>query len=168
MNLPQMVRWATGIRWQWKVFIPIVGVLAFSLVVILALLRSLEIAEVQSISVAGSGCAVLMERPLEELMQTIARVCRGDLTARVGFAKRSDSFSVVGRTDGRTGSRDPQPASWDRGGSGRHGQGAAAEQPESSCDGRCTERGVAYPSHPEHLLSYARPRPLSFHLRIST
>jgi hypothetical protein len=23
MHLPQFVRWATGMRWQWKVFIPV-------------------------------------------------------------------------------------------------------------------------------------------------
>jgi len=109
MKLPQMVRWAAGIRWQWKVFIPILGVLGLSLVAVAALLRSLEIREVQWILVAGAACAVLLcfvllsvllvlvERPLEELMDTIARVRRGDLTARVGFAKRDDDIGQLGR-----------------------------------------------------------------------
>jgi signal transduction histidine kinase len=109
MNSPPIVRWATEIRWQWKVFIPIIGVLALSLVAILALLHSLEIAEVQWVLVAGGACAVmlcfvllsvllvLVERPLEELMKTIARVRRGDLTARVSFAKRSDDIGQLGR-----------------------------------------------------------------------
>src|ERR1700760_644074 len=108
MNLPPIVRWATGIRWQWKVFIPIIGVLALSLVAVLALLHSLEIAETQWILVAGSACAmmlcfvllsvllVLVERPLEEVMKTIARVRRGDLPARVSFAKRTDDIGQLG------------------------------------------------------------------------
>ncbi len=40
---------------------------------------------------------VLIERPLEELMNTIARVRRGDLTARVSFAKREDDIGQLGR-----------------------------------------------------------------------
>ena len=109
MNLPEFVRWATGIRWQWKVFVPIIGVLLLSLLAVTALLHSLEIAETQWILVAGVACAVLLcfvllsvllvlvERPLEELMDTIARVRRGDLTARVQFAKRTDDIGQLGR-----------------------------------------------------------------------
>lgn len=109
MNLPQMVRWATGIRWQWKVFIPIIGVLVLSLVAILAVLRSLEIHDVQWILMAGLASAiflcfvllsvllVLVERPLEELMDTIGRVRSGDLSARVEFAKRGDDIGRLGR-----------------------------------------------------------------------
>jgi len=109
MNLPQFVRWATGIRWQWKVFIPIIAVLAISLVAILALLRSLEIREFQWILLAGVACAILLcfvllsvllvlvERPLEELMDTIGRIRQGDLTSRVSFAKRDDDIGQLGR-----------------------------------------------------------------------
>jgi two-component system, NtrC family, sensor kinase len=109
MNLPQIVRWATGIRWQWKVFIPIIGVLLLSIVAIHAVLRSLEIRDVQWILIAAVSFAlllcfvllsvllVLIERPLEELMNTIARVRRGDLTARVSFAKREDDIGQLGR-----------------------------------------------------------------------
>ncbi len=109
MNLPQFVRWATGIRWQWKVFIPIVTVLFLSILAIHAVLRSLEIREVQWILVAAVSFAILLcfvllfvllvliERPLEELMDTIARVRRGDLTARVSFAKREDDIGQLGR-----------------------------------------------------------------------
>ena len=109
MNLPQFVRWATGIRWQWKVFIPIIAVLGASLVAILALLRSLEIREFQWILLAGVACAILLcfvllsvllvlvERPLEELMDTIGRIRHGDLTSRVSFAKRDDDIGHLGR-----------------------------------------------------------------------
>lgn len=109
MKLPQFVRWATGIRWQWKVFIPIIAVLALSLVAVYAVLRSQEVAETQWILVAAVGCAVLLcfvllsvllvliDRPLEELMGTIGRVRRGDLSARVDFARREDDIGQLGR-----------------------------------------------------------------------
>lgn len=109
MKLPEFVRWATGLRWQWKVFIPIIGVLLVSFLAFTALLRSLEIAETQWILIAGAACAILLcfvllsvllvlvERPLEELMETIARVRRGDLTTRVGFSKRTDDIGHLGR-----------------------------------------------------------------------
>ncbi|MGB7845100.1 MAG: ATP-binding protein [Candidatus Acidiferrum sp.] len=109
MNLPQFVRWATGIRWQWKVFIPIITVLVASVIAIFAVLHSLEIREVQWILIAAVSFAivlcfvllsvllVLIERPLEELMDTIARVRRDDLTARVSFAKRRDDVGELGR-----------------------------------------------------------------------
>jgi len=109
MNLPQFVRWATGIRWQWKVFIPIITVLVLSIAAIHAVLRSLEIQDVQWILIAAVSFAivlcfvllavllVLIERPLEELMITIARVRRGDFTARVDFAKREDDVGQLGR-----------------------------------------------------------------------
>jgi len=109
MKLPQTVRWATGIRWQWKVFIPIIGVLALSLVVVTAVLRSLEIQNAQWILLAALGFAILLcfvllsvllvlvERPLEELMETIERVRHGDLSTRVEFAKRDDDIGRLGR-----------------------------------------------------------------------
>jgi len=109
MKLPQFVRWATGIRWQWKVFVPIVAVLLVSIGAIHAVLRSQEVREVQWILFAAVSGAivlclvllavllVLIEHPLEELMSTIARVRRGDLTARVAFAKREDDVGQLGR-----------------------------------------------------------------------
>src|SRR5208283_705940 len=109
MNLPHFVRWATGIRWQWKVFIPIITVLVLSILAIHAVLRSQEIRDVQWILIAAIFGAILLcfvllavllvliERPLEELMDTIGRVQRGDLTARVSFAKREDDVGRLGR-----------------------------------------------------------------------
>ena len=109
MKLPQTLRWATGIRWQWKVFIPIIGVLALSLAVVTVVLRSLDIENAQWILLAALGFAILLcfvllsvllvlvERPLEELMDTIERVRHGDLSTRVGFAKRDDDIGRLGR-----------------------------------------------------------------------
>lgn len=109
MNLPHFVRWATGIRWQWKVFIPIIAILILSIATIYAALRSLEIREVQWILFAVVSFAILLcfvllgvllaliERPLEELMKTIGRVRSGDLSARVKFAKREDDVGQLGR-----------------------------------------------------------------------
>jgi signal transduction histidine kinase len=109
MHLPPIVRWATGIRWQWKVFIPIIAVLLLSLISIAAILRSLAVHDVQIVLLAALASAVflcfvllsvllvLIERPLEELMDTIARVRRGDLSAHVEFAKREDDIGQLGR-----------------------------------------------------------------------
>lgn len=109
MDLPPIVRWATGIRWQWKVFIPIIGVLLLSLIGVAAMLRSMEIHDAQWVLVAVAGSAILLcfvllsvllvlvEQPLQDLMKTIARVDAGDLDARVGFAKRSDDIGALGR-----------------------------------------------------------------------
>ncbi len=108
MHLPPIVRWATGIRWQWKVFIPIIAVLLLSLIAIAAVLDTLAIHEAQIILIAAVCAAILLcfvllsvllvlvERPLEELMHTIARVRRGDLSARVVFAKRRDDIGQLG------------------------------------------------------------------------
>ena len=109
MNLPPIVRWATGIRWQWKVFIPIIAVMVISLAGMAAILRSLEIQNAQWILVTVVAFAILLsfvllsvllvlvEQPLQELMNTISRVRTGDLTARVNFAKREDDIGALGR-----------------------------------------------------------------------
>jgi two-component system, NtrC family, sensor kinase len=109
MNLPPIVRWATGIRWQWKVFIPVFMIMAASLIGMAAMLRTLEIQNAQWILAAVvafaillsfvllSALLVLIEQPLQELMDTISRVRTGDLTARVQFAKREDDIGSLGR-----------------------------------------------------------------------
>jgi len=109
MKLPHFVRWATGIRWQWKVFIPIIAVLILSVLAIHAVLRSMEVHDVQWLLFAVVSCAILLcfvllsvllvliEQPLEELMYIITRVRQGDLTARVTFAKREDDVGQLGR-----------------------------------------------------------------------
>ena len=85
MKLPQFVRWATGIRWQWKVFIPIITVLLLSVATIMLVLNQLQVYESQWILVAALTGAILLcfvllavllvliERPLEELMETRPR-----------------------------------------------------------------------------------------------
>lgn len=109
MNLPPIVRWATGIRWQWKVLIPMIAVLVLSLAAISAVVYRLEAPNPHWVLLAALACGVilcfvllsvllvLVEKPLEELMQTIARVRRDDLTARVEFAKREDDIGQLGR-----------------------------------------------------------------------
>lgn len=96
-------------RWQGKVFIPIIAVLILSVVTIYAVLRSLKVRDTQWILVAVVCFAiilcfvllsvplVLIEQPLEELMQTITRVRQGDLSARVDFAQREDDIGQSGR-----------------------------------------------------------------------
>jgi nitrogen fixation/metabolism regulation signal transduction histidine kinase len=96
-------------RWQWKVFLPILAVLILSVVTIYAVLRSLDIHETQWILVAVVSFAILLcfvlpsvlliliERPLEQIMEAIARVRQGDLSARVDFAKREDDIGQLGR-----------------------------------------------------------------------
>ncbi len=109
MNLPPIVRWATGIRWQWKVFIPIIVVMLISLLGMGAILRTLEIHDAQWILASAIAFAILLsfvllsvllvlvEQPLQELMDTISRVRSGDLTAHVDFAKREDDIGALGR-----------------------------------------------------------------------
>lgn len=109
MHLPPVVRWATGIRWQWKVFIPIVAVMLISLAGMAAMLRTLGIHESQWILAAVvtfaillsfvllSVLLVLVEQPLQDLMNTISRVRAGNLDARVEFAKRADDIGSLGR-----------------------------------------------------------------------
>lgn len=108
MRLLQFARWATGIRWQWKVFIPIIAVLILGIATLLVLGEQ-HIHESQWIFVTAVAFAiflcfvlltallVLIEHPLEELMHTIKRVRDGDLEARVEFAKRDDDVGRLGR-----------------------------------------------------------------------
>jgi len=109
MNLPPIVRWATGIRWQWKVFIPVIAVLLLSLAAIAEVVYKLEVPNPHWVILGALAAAVLLcfillsvllvlvEQPLEDLMCTIARVRRDDLAARVEFAKRTDDIGKLGR-----------------------------------------------------------------------
>ena len=109
MHTPAIVRWATRVRWQWKVFIPIIAVLILSLVGITAILRTLEMRDARWVLIAVVAFAILLcfvllsvllvlvQRPLEELMATIARIRRDDLSARVDFAKRDDDIGQLGQ-----------------------------------------------------------------------
>jgi len=109
MNLPPIVRWATEIRWQWKVFIPVIAVLLLSLAAIAEVVYNLEVRNPHWVILGALAAAVLLcfillsvllvlvEQPLEDLMRTIGRVRRDDLTARVDFAKREDDIGKLGR-----------------------------------------------------------------------
>jgi len=109
MHKPAIVRWATRIRWQWKVFIPIIAVLSLSLVGITAILRTLEMHDARWVLIVVVAFAILLcfvllsvllvlvQRPLEELMATIARIRRDDLSARVDFAERDDDIGQLGQ-----------------------------------------------------------------------
>jgi signal transduction histidine kinase len=109
MQPPQIMRWATRIRWQWKVFIPIVAILVLGISAILLTLTSRQLQEFQWIVIGIFACAILLcvvllgvllvliERPLEELMVTIKRVRGGDLTAHVGFSNRDDDVGRLGK-----------------------------------------------------------------------
>jgi len=109
MTLPPIVRWATGIRWQWKVFIPIIAVLVLTLSAIALMVYRVDVPNPTWILFAALAFAVLIcfillcvllvlvEQPLEELMRTIARVRRDDLSARVQFASREDDIGKLGR-----------------------------------------------------------------------
>jgi hypothetical protein len=109
MHKPAMVRWATRIQWQWKVFIPIIAVMILGLVGITALLRTLEMHDAHWVLITVVGFAILLcfvllsvllvlvQHPLEELMATIDRIRGGDLSARVDFAKRDDDIGQLGQ-----------------------------------------------------------------------
>ena len=109
MQPPPFLRRATRIRWQWKVFIPIIAILVLGISAILLALTSRQLRELQWIVIGIFAFAivlcivllaillVLVEHPLEELMLTIERVRRGDLTTRVEFSKRDDDVGRLGK-----------------------------------------------------------------------
>jgi len=102
-------RRSSSLRWQWKAIIPIIGVLLLGLVAFRAIVLALNIPNGHWILIVAAAGAVticfvtlsvllvLIERPLDDLKVTIARVREGDLAARVGFAKRSDDVGQLGR-----------------------------------------------------------------------
>ena len=104
-----MLRRATGLRWQVKAIIPVLGVLLLGLIAFEATVLMLRVPGGHWILViAASGAVmtcfvllsvllVLVERPLKELKETIAKVREGDLDARVRFARRNDDVGQLGR-----------------------------------------------------------------------
>jgi len=109
MTPSETSRRKTGLRWQWKAIIPMIGVLLLGLMAFQATVLALNIPNGHWILIVAAAGAVticfvmltvlllLIERPLQELKETIARVREGDLTARVDFAKRSDDVGQLGR-----------------------------------------------------------------------
>ncbi len=109
MTPSETSRRKTGLRWQWKAIIPMIGVLLLGLMAFQATVLALNIPNGHWILIVAAAGAVticfvmltvlllLIERPLQELKETIARVREGDLTARIDFAKRSDDVGQLGR-----------------------------------------------------------------------
>jgi signal transduction histidine kinase len=106
---PQPPRKGPSLGWQWKAIIPIVGVLLLGLLAFQAIVVALDIPAGHWIVILAAGGAVaicfvtlivllvLIERPLEELKRVIGRVSKGDLGARVDFAKRNDDVGQLGQ-----------------------------------------------------------------------
>jgi signal transduction histidine kinase len=109
-NSPEPI--STGpvrINWQLKAVLPVAFVLLNGLLLFLLATVSLRNPERHAVLiVAGAGavavCAVLIlvlaflvQRPMVELQEKIARVGRGDLNATVSFAKRNDEIGDLGR-----------------------------------------------------------------------
>jgi len=98
-----------ALGWRLKAILPVAGVLLGGLLIFLWVTLSLERPERQAvIAVAAAGgvaicgvvlvvLAVLIERPLRELQQKIARVQDGDLSVRVSFSRRRDEIGELGR-----------------------------------------------------------------------
>jgi signal transduction histidine kinase len=97
------------LNWQLKAVLPIAFVLLNGLLLFLLATVSLRDPERHAVLiVAGAGavavCAVLIlvlaflvQRPMVELQDKIARVGQGDLNATVSFAKRNDEIGDLGR-----------------------------------------------------------------------
>ena len=97
------------INWQLKAVLPVAFVLLNGLLLFLLATVSLRDSERHAVLiVAGAGavaiCAVLIlvlaylvQRPMVELQEKISLVGRGDLSAKVSFAKRNDEIGDLGR-----------------------------------------------------------------------
>jgi signal transduction histidine kinase len=95
--------------WRLKALLPVAGVLLAGLLLFVWLTLSIEGRQRQAvILVAAAGAvaicavllvalAVLIQRPLQELQEQIARLQAGDLSVRVSFAERSDEIGDLGR-----------------------------------------------------------------------
>lgn len=109
MQPPAQPRRTGLVRWHWKVIVPLTGVLLLGVVAFQVIVRAFDIEQghwIVIVAVAGavaicflmlSALLVLIERPLEDLKHTIARVSEGDLTARVKFADRKDDVGQLGQ-----------------------------------------------------------------------
>jgi signal transduction histidine kinase len=101
------------VNWEIKAVLPVAFVLLNGLLLFLLSTVSLRDPERHTVLVvAGAGavaiCAVLIvalayliQRPMVELQDQIARVGEGDLSARVSFSKRNDEIGDLGRNFNR-------------------------------------------------------------------
>jgi methyl-accepting chemotaxis protein len=97
------------VSWRLKAILPVAGVLLLGLLVFVFVTLSFERPQRHTvILVAAAGAvaictvvlvvlAVLIQRPLVELHEEIARLRDGDLTAAVRFANRNDEWGELGR-----------------------------------------------------------------------
>jgi len=109
MSPRRLLRGFVSLRWQLKAVIPVVAVLLLGLVAFQFVVLSLNVPKGHWILiVAASGAVlicgvlltvlvVLIEHPLNELKETIERIRREDLSARVTFARRRDDIGELGR-----------------------------------------------------------------------
>ena len=97
------------VNWRWKAVLPIVVVLVNGLMVFLLVTVSLEHParnQVRVVAVAGAivifavivgMMSLLLQHPLRELQEKIARLRQGDLDVSVDFAARNDDIGDLGR-----------------------------------------------------------------------
>jgi len=96
-------------NWRVKAVLPVAAVLGLGLLIFETATLSLEsTARHRVLLVAAGGAlaisavllvvlAVLIQRPLTEMQQTVARIRSGDLSANVTFADRKDEIGALGR-----------------------------------------------------------------------
>ena len=106
---PAPARSFLPLGWRLKALLPVAGVLLAGLLLFVWLTLSIEGHQRQAvILVAAAGAvaicavllvvlAVLIQRPLRELQQQIAKLQAGELSVRVGFAERNDEIGELGR-----------------------------------------------------------------------
>ncbi len=97
------------VNWRFKAVLPVAGVLLAGLVVFVWVAFSFEgpgrrtvilVAAAGAVAICAvmlAALAVLIQRPLVELQEKIARLRSGDLTVAVSFAGRQDEIGDLGR-----------------------------------------------------------------------
>ena len=97
------------IRWLLKAILPVAGALVCGVAVFLWVSLSLAIPEWRTVLLVAAGgavvifclmlvaLAVLIQRPILELQEKIARLREGDLTVQASFAGRRDEIGDLGR-----------------------------------------------------------------------
>lgn len=102
-------RTSIRVNWRLKAVLPVAVVLLAGLLLFVAVTLSYDPGERSAVMVVAAGgavviCAVmlvvlalLIQRPLVELQEKIARLRAGDLSVRVAFAERNDEIGDLGR-----------------------------------------------------------------------
>lgn len=104
-----MMRRILALGWRSKALLPLAGVLLAGMAALLWTTLNFEAPQREKVLLVGASgalaicavvlavLAVLVERPLRELHEKIARVRQGDLNVTVEFAKRQDEIGELGR-----------------------------------------------------------------------